>query len=239
MADSTSHLALLSASQAGKELTANALFNAASPAMIFAYDRSNSSGLYWGYFGGRYRKPDGSRIWIPNGQVILTGSYGGTQNYIEVSQTGTVSVNTSGWTNGSKPLYTVWTTLTGPYSWVDYRTGREGEAKIWDRYVATISYASTINIDLGLGIDVGRITLGGSPSIYLHGGGDGQIITLELTQDAIGSRVVTWGAECHFAQGLPSPTLTGEPGRMDRIAFQCMGAGSPSRYDCVAFVAGY
>lgn len=238
MADSASHLALLSVSQANKEATANALWNAASPAMLGAYDRSNSSGLYWGYFGGRFRKPNGTRIWIPNGQVILTGSLSGTQNYIELTAAGAIVVNTTGWTTGYKPLYTVWTVSAGPSSWVDYRTGREGEAKLWDRLVESITYGATMYVDLDLGIDVARITLTGNATVHLTGGGDGQIITLEITQDAVGSRTITWGGECHFSTGLPSPSLTPDPGRMDRIAFQCM-LGSPSRYDCVAFIAGY
>lgn len=238
MADSTSHLALISASQSGKELTANALFNAASPSMTFGYDRSNSAGLYWGYFGGRFRKGNGDVVWRPNGQVVLTGSTFGTQNYIEVNYEGVVSVNTTGFTVGSTPLYTVWTVSAGPSSYVDYRTGRQAEFKAWDRLVLSQAYASSISVNLDSGADIVRILLTGNATINLTGGGDGQLISLEISQDSIGSRIVTWGSSCRFSTGLPSVTLSNTPYKMDRIGFICM-LGSPSRYDCVAYVGGY
>lgn len=54
MADSTSPLEQLEASQSSKEVTVNALFDAASPATVFGRHAEMCEGLTWGYYGGRY-----------------------------------------------------------------------------------------------------------------------------------------------------------------------------------------
>ena len=78
MASSTSNLDLISASQAAKEATANALFDAASPATLFARRQSTTSGLTWGYYGGiQYNVGVGASV-VANGTVALVPSR--TQN---------------------------------------------------------------------------------------------------------------------------------------------------------------
>ena len=52
MSSSTSLLDLLIQSQASKEITANNLFNAGSPAALFARRESLCSALNWYYYGG-------------------------------------------------------------------------------------------------------------------------------------------------------------------------------------------
>lgn len=54
MADSTTHLAQLEMSQAQKEVTANGLFDAASPATYGGRRAEACAGLTWGYYGGRF-----------------------------------------------------------------------------------------------------------------------------------------------------------------------------------------
>ena len=54
MADSTTHITQIEASQAQKEVTANGLFDAASPAMAYGRRAEACSGLTWGYYGVRY-----------------------------------------------------------------------------------------------------------------------------------------------------------------------------------------
>jgi hypothetical protein len=54
MADSTTNLDAIAVGQADKEDTANELFDAASPAMLYGRHASECSGLIWGYYGGRY-----------------------------------------------------------------------------------------------------------------------------------------------------------------------------------------
>lgn len=102
----TQILDLIEASQSQKEVTANALFNAASPAMLYAYRAKTSAGLTWGYYGGSLLI-SGSIVEIPNGILQLTAGRG---NWIEADPTtGAVSLNNTGWTAGKIPLYLVLT----------------------------------------------------------------------------------------------------------------------------------
>ena len=117
MASSTSHLDLLVSSQASKEVTANALFNAASTATLFGR-RENTSGLNWYCYGG-VMVVDGTVTVIANpSAVALTAS---STNYIEATRAGVVSKNTTGFTPGAIPLYTAVTNTTTVTSYTDYR----------------------------------------------------------------------------------------------------------------------
>lgn len=117
MADSSTHLDLLSASQAQKEVTANAVFDAASPATLFGRRNSTTTALTWGYYGGKVLI-GGTITSIANGTVALTAS---TTNYVEASNAGAVSKNTTGFTAGSIPLYTVVTGASTITSYTDQR----------------------------------------------------------------------------------------------------------------------
>lgn len=117
MANSTTHLDTITASQSAKEVTANAVFDAASPAAIFGRRASTSSGLTWGYYGGRMLV-DGVLTTIANGTVALTAS---TTNYVETTRAGVVSKNTTAFTAGSIPLYTIVTGTATVTSYTDER----------------------------------------------------------------------------------------------------------------------
>lgn len=119
MADSTSNLDLISASQAQKEVTANELLNDASPAIVYGLRSSTSNLLTWGYYGGRF-----NGIAIANGTIALTAS---ATNYIVANiLTGAVTVRTDTveWDQGSVyiRLYKVVTNTTTVASYQDYRT---------------------------------------------------------------------------------------------------------------------
>lgn len=120
MSGSTSPLDLLTAAQAGKETTANALFNAASPSMLFARRASTTSALTWGFYGG-YLMVDGvlTSLYPTGGTVALTASQ---TNYVEATRAGVVSKNITGFTAGSIPLYSVLTGVSTVTSYIDYRT---------------------------------------------------------------------------------------------------------------------
>jgi hypothetical protein len=130
MSDSTTHLDTIATAQASKEVTANALYDAGSPATLFGRRASTSSGLTWGFYGGKLLV-DGVVTSIANGTVALTAS---TTNYVEASRAGVVSRNTIGFTAGSIPLYTVVTGASTVSSYTDHRTpwypiaGRLGKA---------------------------------------------------------------------------------------------------------------
>ncbi len=115
MSSSTSNLNLLVQSQSGKELTANSLFNAMSPATFGA--SKTVSGLSWFAYGGPM-VIDGVLTIIADQSVNLTAS---TTNYVEMTRAGVMSKNTTAFTPGSIPLYTVVTGTASVSSWIDYR----------------------------------------------------------------------------------------------------------------------
>jgi hypothetical protein len=117
MANSTTNLDTISSSQAAKEVTANALFDAASPATLYGRRGSTSAGLTWGYYGGPMLV-DGALTTIANGTVALTTA---ATNYVEASRTGTVSANTTAFTPGRVALYTVIAGASTVTSYTDHR----------------------------------------------------------------------------------------------------------------------
>lgn len=117
MSNSTITYDALVQSQAGKEITANAYFDAASPATTFGRRASACSGLTWGYYGGTIQV-DGVLTQIANGTLTLTAS---TTNYVEVTRAGVVSKNTTGFTAGSIPLYQIVTGTATITSYTDWR----------------------------------------------------------------------------------------------------------------------
>jgi hypothetical protein len=136
MADSSNTLPLIDVNQAEKEVSANALFTAGSPILLFGVDPRNTTALTFGYLGGKYRKADGTILEISDGTVTLTAS---ATNYIKETD-GVVSVTTaapSGWpgplSGGAKALYQVVCDSSGvnPAAWPtggykDYRTNGIG-----------------------------------------------------------------------------------------------------------------
>lgn len=120
MADSTTNIDQISSTQANKELTANSLFDAASPVMLWARHAPASIGLTWGYYGGRFVDNTGTAHTIANGTVTLSAS---TTTYIYADNvTGAVSSNTTGFPAGKVPLYSVVTGASQVTSWLDYRS---------------------------------------------------------------------------------------------------------------------
>lgn len=115
-------LDLLTQSQSGKEVTANRLFEASLPAMLFARREAQSSGLNHFYYGGLLAV-DGVITTIANNASALVLSASAT-NYIEASRSGVVTKNTTAFSPGAIPLYiavtnaTTVTALTDQRAWV-------------------------------------------------------------------------------------------------------------------------
>lgn len=110
-------LTTISASQASKEVVANENFIAVSSAGLFGRKYSTTTGLTWGYYGG-ILLVDGVLTTIADGTVALTAS---TTNYVEATRAGVVSRNTTGFTAGQIPLYTVVTGTATISSYTDQR----------------------------------------------------------------------------------------------------------------------
>ena len=117
MANSTTNLDTISSSQAQKEVTANAVFDAASPATLFGRRATTTAALTWGVYGGTI-VVDGVLTQISNTTVALTASQ---TNYVEATRAGAISANTTGYTAGRVPLYTVVTGSATITSYTDHR----------------------------------------------------------------------------------------------------------------------
>lgn len=123
MANSTSNIDAISVSQASKEVTANAFFDAASQAATYGRHASTSSGLTWGYYGGNVVKSDGALAQIANGTLTLTAS--ATSYIVAAKATGAVSAatTTTNWDNATDywRLYSVVCGASTVTSWSDVR----------------------------------------------------------------------------------------------------------------------
>jgi hypothetical protein len=117
MANSTTTLDTISSSQSQKEVTSNALADAASPATAFGRRATTTTALTWGYYGANI-SVDGVLTQIANGTVALTAS---TTNYVEATRAGVVSKNTTAFTAGQIPLYQIVTGTATVTSYTDYR----------------------------------------------------------------------------------------------------------------------
>ena len=118
MANSTSPLDLIAADVAQKEVKANALFDASSPATLFGRRASTTSLLTWGYYGGMMLV-GGTPTAVANGTVALTAS---ATNYVQATPLAAMVVNTTGFVAGNTPMYTIVTNATAVTSYTDHRT---------------------------------------------------------------------------------------------------------------------
>ncbi len=119
MADSTTNLDPVTAVSYSKEALFNALMDAASPATTYGRRASTTSGLTWGGYGGKVPLA-GVITTIANWTISLTAS---ANNYIEAHpDTGAVSKNTTSFTAGYLPLYTIVTGASSVTSYTDQRT---------------------------------------------------------------------------------------------------------------------
>lgn len=122
MADSTTNIPQVVAG-AGAAAQVNSNFDAASPAMLYGRNPATTTGLTWGYLGGRYQSTA-----ISNGTVSLTASQ---TNYVVAARSnGAVSVSTSNtnWNNTTDymRLYLVVTGTSSITSYEDHRSASGG-----------------------------------------------------------------------------------------------------------------
>src|SRR5574337_681249 len=108
----------IQASSANIPIRINESFDAASVATLFGRRASTCSGLTWGYYGGVVFI-GGARTLVANGTIALTAS---STNYVEVDQTGAVSVNTTGPTPSKLLLYTIVAGASSVTSYTDNRS---------------------------------------------------------------------------------------------------------------------
>lgn len=118
-------LSLLTRASKGADLTpteadtiVSSIQKAVNAALVgWGKDESATTGLIWGYLGGQAWS---GSAWstVAAGTVSLAAS---ATNYIQRTIAGVVSVNQTGWTAGSIPMFQVVTTGSGVMSWTDMR----------------------------------------------------------------------------------------------------------------------
>lgn len=183
MADSTTNLDTISSSQAQKEVTANALFDAASPAMIYGRRASTTTALTWGYYGGRVGI-SGTPTAIANGTVALSAS---TTNYVVVARaTGAVSVSTTttNWNDSTNyiRLYQIVTGASSVTSYTDHRAWVNATLSSGSGDVATDAIWDAKG-DLAVGT-------GANTAARLAVGTNGQVLTAD-SAEATGTKWAT------------------------------------------------
>lgn len=146
MANSTSNIDPIVQSQYAKEVTANAYFDAASPATLYGRRASTCGGTTWGYYGGNV-VVNGVLTQIANGTIALATS---ATNYIEaIPTTGAVSSNSTAFTVGRVPLYSVTVGASTVTSYTDYRIAVPDFATVLSKAMTdantALSYAEARN----------------------------------------------------------------------------------------------
>jgi hypothetical protein len=122
MSDSTSNIPQMTVGQSAKEALVNALVDAASPATVLGVNWTATSGLTLAVLGGNVLI-SGVVTTLANQTLSLTASQ---TNYVEFDPTGTgttsgIRNNTSGWTAGFFPLWSVVCGVSSITSYTDER----------------------------------------------------------------------------------------------------------------------
>jgi len=99
--------------------------------------------------------------------------------------------------------------------------------------ITTATDGATVTFDLRV-CPTQRVTLAGNRTLALTSGSFyvGQMFDIKLTQDATGSRTVTWFSAVKWTGGT-IPTLTTTAGRSDWFRFICTNASGSPTFDCL------
>lgn len=102
--------------------------------------------------------------------------------------------------------------------------------------VQTITYAASVTLDCNAA-DVFLITLTGNITIDFTNGSSYQKAQVILTQDATGSRLVTWGTSVSLGSDISSATATTTANKIDYFGVQYNPASA--KYHMIALARGY
>ena len=93
----------------------------------------------------------------------------------------------------------------------------------------TVNVGGTTTCDLSAA-NIQHIVMGaGNTTIALSNVAVGQLFMIDITQDAVGSRTVTWFSTIRWAGGS-APTLTTTANKRDAFGFLCTGSGTYDGY---------
>lgn len=124
MANSTTNLDTISSSQAAKEVTANAVFDAASQATTYGRRATTTIALTWGFYGGNVTVTAGTMSQIANGTVALTAS--NTNYVVALKSSGAVSASTAttNW-NDTTNYWRLYSIVAGASTVTSYTDSRQ------------------------------------------------------------------------------------------------------------------
>ena len=166
--------------------------------------------------------------WANSSVVGFTGSAGftGSQGIQGVPGfTGSVGFTGSTGFSGSVGF----TGSQGPIGF----TGSAGSGGVT---VLSPAYFATMSVDV-TGGDVVRITLTGNLQLGFTGGVDGQKFIVELIQDGVGGRTISYDSSVRFGTDIVATTLSTAANKIDRVGFIFNQAAG--KYDVIAFAKGY
>jgi hypothetical protein len=233
--------------QDSPEVVVNENFDTLGYAAVYGYNPATSSGLTWGYYGGRW-----SGFAVAAGTLTLTDS---ATNYVVVQRSdGAISVSTAttNWNDATNyaRVYRIVTSGGNPTNIYgadfDYRAGDGGifgssggggggggadlaTANTWTAgqrgAIVTLSDGASITPDMDDG-NFFTVTLGGNRTLEnptnLTAGQSGSIF---IVQDGAGNRTLAYGSQWDFAGGT-APTLSTAIGAVDRLDYVVRTTGS-------------
>lgn len=138
MSDSTSLLTQLTASQAGKEATVNALMNAVSIASPFAR-RQSASGLSWDYYGLSRWHINETATTKANTSLTLTAS---STRYVSADRALGVTDNATKFPAAGLALYKIVTGTATVTSYEDHRDPHHINRFLYGRFVLAMADAN-------------------------------------------------------------------------------------------------
>jgi hypothetical protein len=234
MSDSTNPLDQVSQSAIARETKINDNFDAASPAMNYGRRASTTSGLTWGYYGGRW-----GGFSISNGTTTLTDN--ATTYMVVTIASGAVSFSTSNtnWNNTSTyaRAYKL-VAASGVVTYEDHRAGQYGTVAggagatfTGGTLTSPINYAPTDTIASATTTDIGA-----SDSNYISITGTTTITGLG-TIAAGALRYVTFAGALTFTHNATSLILPGganiTTAAGDSAVLVSLGSGN---WKCVGFI---
>lgn len=139
MADSTSNIDAIQQSQASKEVTANAFFDAASRAADFGRRASTSSGLTWGFHGTPRWYINATATAKANGTIALTAS---STRYVAADRALAITQNATAFPAAGLALFRAVTGTDTVTSYEDHRDPHHINRFLYGRFVLAMENAN-------------------------------------------------------------------------------------------------
>lgn len=139
MSDSTQHLDTISASQSGKEVTANAVFDACSPAAAFGRRASTTTGLTWGGYGTPRWYVNASAVTKASWTLTLTAS---STRYVAADRALALSESASAFPADKLALYKAVTGASSITSYEDHRDPHHAVRFLYGRFTLAMADAN-------------------------------------------------------------------------------------------------